>query len=198
MKYYEFIKKMEKDNYIRKNNGPTILDDSHPMFIKYIVEKDNIGKFLELVCPDNTFITCRGRSMNCDKEYEFKIKCHDDTLKEPFSNPFRSSLLVSEKIGEFPGIIINYQMVITKIGNRLHEFPSEWEKMIKNTLKVIGSENPKEYPLWSGAYKAIYGFHNNGLFLESGQKLIFYAVKPDVDIRNVELQIEVDMFEKIC
>lgn len=193
--YQEFIEKMEKDNYIRKNNDSIILDDSDSIFTKYIVKKDMIGKFLELVCPDNIVISC-GRKMNCDKEYEFKIKCYDDDLKEPFGNPLRSSLLVSEKTREFPGIIINYQIVITKIGNKIYEIPSGWEKMTKNTLKIISSKNPNEYPLWSGAYDCIYSFYNNGLYLESGQKLVFYAVNPDIDIKNIELKMEVDIFEK--
>lgn len=196
IKYQEFMKKMEEDNFIRKNNGPTVLKDSDSMFTKYIVKKERIGKFLELVCPDNTIITACDKKMNCDKEYEFKMKCFNDDLKEPFDNPFLSSLLTSEKTKEFPGIIINYQIVITKIGNRIHEIPYGWEKMTKNVLKIIDSKNPKEYPLWSGAYRAIHDFYHNGLFLESGQRLIFYAVRPDVDIKNVELKMDVDIFEK--
>lgn len=188
---------MEKDNYFRKNNDSIILDDSDSIFTKYVVRKDTIGKFLELVCPADTIITCCGRKMNCDKEYKFGIKCHDDNLKEPFNNPFRSSILVSEKTRESPEVIINYQMVITKIGNKTHEVPSGWEEMITNVLKIIDSNNPKEYPLWSGAYKAIYGFYDNGLFLEGGQKLVFYAVNPDVDIKSMELKMEVDIFENI-
>jgi len=194
--YQEFMKRMEKDNFVRKNNCSTVLDDSDSMFAKYTVRKERIGIFLELICPDNTIMTSCGRNLSCDKRYEFKIKCCDDDLKEPFSNPFLSSLLASEKTEEFPGIIINYQIVITKIGNRIHEIPSGWEKMTKNVLKIIGSKNPKEYPLWSGAYRAIHGFYDNGLFLESGQRLIFYAVKPDVDIKNIKLKMEVDIFEK--
>ncbi len=197
-KYQEFIKKVEKYGYFRKNNVPVALCDSDHVFTKYIVKKDSKGKFLELVCPDNTIMTVCGKKMGCDKEYEFKIKCHDDFLKEPFGNLFRSSLLVSEKTKEFPGIIINYQIVVTKIGNEIYEIPSGWEKMTKTTLKIIGSENPKEYPIWSGAYKAMYGFCYNGLFLKGGQKLVFYAIEPDVDIINSELKMEVDMFEKIC
>lgn len=197
LQYHEFMKKMEEDNFIRKNSGSTVLEDSDSIFNRYIVRKERIGKFLELICPDNTIMTSCGRNLSCDKGYEFKIKCYDDDLKEPFSNPFLSSLLASEKTEEFPGIIINYQIVITKIGNRIHEIPSGWEKMTKNVLKIIDSENPKEYPLWSGAYRGIYNFYNNGLFLESGQRLIFYAVKPDVDIKNIELKMEVDIFEKI-
>lgn len=192
--YQEFIEKMEKDNYVRKNNDSIVLDDSESIFTKYVVRKDTIGKFLEFVCPDDTFIT---RRMRRDKEYECEIKCYDDSLKEPFNNPFRSSLLVSEKTRELPGIIINYQIVITKIGNKIHEIPSKWEEMITNVLKIIDSKNPKEYPLWSGAYKALYSFCDNGLFLESGQKLVFYAINPEIDIKNTELKMEVDIFENI-
>jgi hypothetical protein len=196
--YREFIEKMEKNNYIRKNDGSTILDDSDPIFAKYIVKKDKKGKFLELVCPSDTIITICGRKMNCDNRYEFKMKCYDNDLNEPFKNPFISSLLVSEKTEEFPGIMINYQLVITKIGNKTIEVPSGWERMIETALKVIGSKKPNEYPLWSGAYEAIYNFGDNGLYLESGQKLVFYAINPEFDIRNIELIMEADIFEKIC
>lgn len=192
--YQKFMQKMKKDNFIRKNNGSTIIVDSDSIFTKYIVRKGSTGIFLELICPDNSFITYCGR--NCDEEYELKIKCYDDALKEPFDNPFLSSKLTLESTEESPGIIINYQIVITKIGNRIHEIPSGWEKMTKSVLKIIDSKNPKEYPLWSGPYKAIHHFYNNGLFLESGQRLIFYAVEPDVDIKNIELKMEVDIFEK--
>ncbi len=195
-KYQEFIEKMEKDNFIRKCNDSIVLVDSDSIFTKYIVKKDTIGKFLELVCPDNTIMAVCGKHMGCDNEYKFKIRCYDDDSKEPFSNPFKSSLLVSEKTRGFPGIIVNYQMVITKIGSEIYEIPSEWEKMIKRTLNIVGSKDPKEYPLWSGAYKAIYNFGNNGLFLRGGQKLVFYAVNPEIDIKNIELKMEVDMFEK--
>ena len=197
--YREFIGKMEKDNYIRKNNDSIILDDSYPIFAKYIVKKDTIGKFLELVCPDKTIITFCGRKMNCDKKYEFKIKCYDKVLKEPFGNPFRSSLLVSEKTKEFPGIMVNYQIVITKMGNKIIEIEPGWEKIIGNTLKIINSKSSNEYPLWSGAYEIIeQSAFDHGLYLESGQKLLFYAVNPDINIENIGLKMEVDIFEKTC
>ena len=195
--YNEFIEKMKKDNYIRKNNDSIILDESNLMLTKHVVKKDTIGKFLELTCPDNIIITFCGRKMNCDKKYEFKIKCYDENLKQPFSNIFRSSFLISKKTQEFPGIMINYQMVITKIGNKISKIESPWEKIIGNTLKIINSKNPNEYPLWSGNYFAIDSFFYNGSCLKSGEKLVFYAVNPDIDIKNIDLKMEVDIFEKI-
>lgn len=195
--YQEFIEKMMKDNYIRKNNNSIILDGSESIFTKYIVKKDTIGKFLELTCPDNTIITRCGGKMICDKNYEFKIKCYDDNLKEPFNNPFRSSFLAKEKTKEFPGILINYQIIITKIRNKKTEIEPGWEKLINNILKVINSKNPNEYPLWSGNYFAMErNCFDQGLYLESGQRLVFYAINPEIDLRDIDLKMEVDIFEK--
>lgn len=192
--YNEFIEKMRKDGYTRKNNDTIHINESDTIFAKYEVKKDTIDKFLELTCPSNTIITHCGDKMNCDKKYEFRIKCYDEYMKEPFSDPFRSSLLLSKKTKELPGLIVNYQTIITKTGTRFYNLEPEWEKYVKMALKIIGSKDPSEYPIYSGAYDAMNLC--NGTYLEKGQKLIFYAIEPENDIKNIDLKMDIDIFEK--
>lgn len=192
--YNEFVEKMKKDGYIRKNNDAIHIDDSNIIITKYRVKKDTIGKFLELSCPNNTIITHCGDRMNCGKKYEFRIKCYDENMKEPFSNPLRSSLLLSKKTKKLPGLIVNYQIIITKIGERFYNLEPGWEKYVKMALRIIDSQNPNEYPLYSGEYMTM-----NlalGIYLEEGQKLVFYAIEPERDIKNIDLKMDIDIFEK--
>ena len=193
--YNEFLEKMKVDGHTRKN---LILDGTEPIFNKYIVKKDTIGKFLGIICPINSVITHCGNRIACDKNYQFSIKCCNDELNEPFSNPLRSSVLVAKKTKKLPGIIVGNQMVVTKIGNKpnnIKDLDLEWQEQIKFVLNAINSTNPNEYPLWSGIYKEIN--FRQGFYLESGEKLIFYAISPDLDIKSIDLKLEVDMFEKV-
>lgn len=189
--YKDYIKLMEGRGYT--HNGSVMIDESNPIIKTFSIKKKSIGKILELSCPENTIISACGRTHpgGCEKSYSCEIKCLDKDNKEPFQNLHYASQLT-------PTLHVIAEIIVTRImpkePDKNDPKVQEWAERVGSMLKIVGSENPCEYPIWSGAYNYFSKeFLYQSFNLYSNEKMIFYAINPDVDIVNTKLEMKADM-----
>lgn len=194
--YKEFIDRMIEKGYTLIPDSPTTIDESNNMMKTFPTKKGTVAKILELQCPDNSIIALCGIEHNggCHNSYICNIECIDNEGKQPFQKLHHSTALTSAKH-------VVAEMIVTKI---LQQDPpldnkkvKEWSETIGPILKLIKSNNNREHVMWAGAYpKFNSDFIKTSFTLYGGQKMIFYANNPDVDIDKVKFNIKVDIFEQ--
>lgn len=197
LSYKDFIKLMESRGYILRDNSPINIHELSPGVYTYNVKKESIGKFLEIECLHNTIISVCGKNHpgGCDKSYSCSIKCFDEENKEPYQGFHQCAVMAPNK-AIIADIIVTkvLQKEIDKNGEKIQEQLS----LNSSILSFIGSKDPCEYPAWNGNYKSFHNeFLNDSINLYSREKMIFYAIKPDVDITRVELELKADIFDKL-
>lgn len=196
--YKDFIKLMEERGYTYKNQMTIGKYDSN---IKvFPVKEQTIGKALEFQCPNNTIISVCGKDLGCNNSYSCDIKFFDQDNKEAFQDLHYSIALTED-------YHITMELVVTKVLQKsLDQNDSGIQKyvhVVNPILKIINSNNPREYPMWSGIYKLFsdnninndHIFLNNSFNLYAGEKMIFYAINPDIDIETVKFNMKVDVLE---
>lgn len=189
---------MESRGYIFKSS--IIIDESNSVIKTYPVKKLSIGKVLELECPKNTIISACGRSHNCDNEYYCNIKFFDDNNKEPFQE-FHHSIPLTQNYHVAAELIVT--KILQKPPDPNNQQIQELAKYVNPILKIINSNNCCEYPIWGGIYKLFSPnpinndqiFLNNSFNLYANEKMIFYAINPDIDIIKTKLDMKVDLLE---
>ena len=193
MTYKDFIRRMEEKGYTI-SRFPVLIRSLCDYVKTFPVKKGTIGKILELTCPDNTIISACGKTHEggCKREYSIELECWSDDDRRPFQNLYHSMPLTQD-------YHVVAEIAITKI---LQKEPDNNDqkitKCVNPVLKIIGSDNACEYPMWSGIYKFIdRDFLNNSFNLYYGEKMIFYAVNPDIDIDETILTMKVDIFKQV-
>jgi hypothetical protein len=186
---------MKVRRYILKS--PITIDESNPNIKIFPVKKDTIGKFLEFSCPNNTIISACGKTHpgGCNGSYySIIVKCFNKDNEESFQRDSYQSIQLT------PDSQIVTEIVVTKILQK--ELDKSDPKVQENSdinnaiLKIIGSENPCEYPIRSGVYKFIYrDFLERSFNIHSNEKMIFYAINPDIDITKVKFELKADILE---
>ena len=189
--YKEFIKRMEDRGYNHK--GITTIDISDSNIRIFPVKKKTVGKFLELRCPNNTIISICGKNHGCNNSYYCKVKCFNTNDKEPFRDLHYSTPLT-------PTYHVVIEMIVTKIMQKPPDQNNpeiqEWAKYVNPMLKLIDSEDPCEYPIWSGAYKIFPdSFLDNSFNLYSNEKMVFYVINSDIDIVKTKFELKADILE---
>lgn len=194
--YKDFIRRMKEKGYTA-SQFPVLIRSFCDYIKTFPVKKGTIGKILELACPDNTIISVCGKNQEdgSEREYSAELECWSDDDRRPFQNlrhliePTRNYHIITE-------------IIVTKILQK--ESDNNDPKIhklldcINPILKIIGSNNTCEYPIWSGAYKFFSGdFLNNSFNLYSGEKMIFYAIDPDIDIDETILTMRVDILKQV-
>jgi hypothetical protein len=195
--YKEFIDRMIEKGYTLVSNNPVTIDESNSIIKTFPTKKNTVCKILELECPYNSVIAICGTEHNggCHNLYTCNIELTDNDNKQPFQKLHHSTALTSTKH-------IVAEIIVTKI---LQQDPpldnkkvKEWSETIGPILKLIKSNNNREHVMWMGAYpKFNSDFIKTSFTLYGGQKMIFYANNPDVDIDKVKLNISLDIFEKL-
>lgn len=181
---------MKGRGYILKS--PITIDESNPNIKTFPVKKDTIGKFLEFSCPNNTIISACGKTHPGDcngSYYSVNIKCFNEDNEESFQRDSYQSIPLT------PDSQIVAEIIVTKILQKELDKNVQENSEINNAiLKIIGSENPYEYPMRSGVYKFLSrDFLERSFNLHSNEKMIFYAINPDNDIIKTKLQMKVDV-----
>lgn len=195
MPYKDFIKLMEERGYTIRKNSPIEIHELSPGVRIFPIKKDSIDKFLEIECLHNTIISVCGKNHpgGCHNSYSCNVKCCNEENKEPFQE-FHQCIDLTPNQRTVADIIIT--KILQKEIDKTDENIREWSKLVNPILKIIGSKNPYEYPMWTGNYKMLHkDFLNDSFNLYTGEKIIFYTVKPDVDITKVTLEMKVDMLE---
>lgn len=193
--YKEFIDLMKGRGYILKN--PIIINESSPNIQTFLVKKDTIGKFLEFSCPNNTIISACGKTHpgGCNGSYySVNIKCFNKDDEESFQGDSYQSIPLT------PDSQIVAEIIVTKILQKeldKNDPKVQESSQINNAiLKIIGSENPYEYPMRSGVYKFISrDFLERSFNLHSNEKMIFYAINPNIDITKIRFNLKADILE---
>lgn len=196
--YKDFIRLMEERGYTYKNQ--ITIDESNPSVKVFPVKEQTIGKSLEFQCPNNTIISACGKDLGCNNSYFCNIKFFDQDNKEAFQDLHYSTALTED-------YHVTMELVVTKV---LQKSPDQndpgiqkYAHVVNPILKIINSDNPCEYPMWSGIYKLFsnnsinndHVFLNNSFNLYAGEKMIFYTINPDMDIGKVKFNMRVDILE---
>lgn len=193
--YKEFIDRMIEKGYTYKNGGPTEIRDTDNIIKTFQLKKGNIGKILELQIPNNSIMALCGTEHNggCHNSYSFNIKCTNNEDKQPFQDMHSTTEITKTKH-------VVAEIIITKI---LQQDPpvnnkkvKEWSEIAVPILKLIKSENPREHVMWAGAYPRLSEFLKGSFTLYEDQKMIFYVNNPDIDIKKIDFEMKVDIFEK--
>lgn len=189
--YEDFIKVMEE-----KGNTFTHKRIDNGMMKIFPLKKDKTGKFLELICHGDDILALCGTEHvgGCANSYLCNIKLTNNNDDEPFQKMHQTTVMKRNQH-------VVAEIVVTKI---LQQEPpldnkkvKEWSEKIAPILQLIGSENRREHVMWVGAYPKFNSeFIKNSFTLYGGQKMIFYAVNPDIDITNIIFEMEADIFSK--
>lgn len=195
--YREFIDKMIEKGYTLVPESPITIDNSSDMIKTFSAKKGTVNKILYLQCPDNFIIALCGTEHNggCHNSYMCDIKCTNNEGKQPFQETHYSTALKSTKH-------VVAEIIVTKI---LRQDPpldnkkvKEWLETAGPILKLIGSKNSREHVMWIGAYpKFDSEFIKTSFTLYGGQKMTLYINDPDIDITKVDIEMKVDIFEKL-
>ncbi len=193
--YKDFIDLMAKRGYTFNNNNPITIDESSPNIKIFSAKNGCVSKILELQCPKDTVISIRGKNNPGDwkEDYSINLKCSNNEDKEPFQK-FHQCIILTAARHTIADIIVTkvLQNEINRNNLEIRQFTIYTDPI----LKFIGSDNPCEYPIWSGNYKTFNKeFLNDSFNLYSEEKIIFYTTKPDIDITKVKFEIKVDIFE---
>lgn len=195
--YKDFIEMMERRGYVLRDH---IKINGHDLNIQtFSVKKRSIGKILELSCPSDTIISACGKTHPGEHNgtYSCEIRCFNEDGEEAFQDLHHSVPLTFNQH-------VIAELIVTKImqkePNKDDPNIQELSKYVNPILKIIGSNSPCEYPMWSGVYKLFSkDFLNNSFNLYSNEKIVFYAINPDIDITKVKFNIEVDILKnKLC
>lgn len=196
--YKDFIKLMEERGYTYKNQITIYESDSNIKI--FPVKEQTIGKALEFQCHNNTIISACGKDLN--NSYFCNIKFFNQDNKEAFQDLHYSIALTKD-------YHVAMELVVTKIMQKSPDQNNpdiqKYAHLVNPILKIINSDNPCEYPIWSGVYKLFsdnninndHIFLNNSFNLYSEEKMVFYAIKPDIDITKVKFNLKADVFEKL-
>lgn len=173
-----------------------IIDKSNPNIKTFSVSNLSIGKVLKLICPDNTIISACGKNHEggCPNSYSVNIQCFNNDNQEPFQELHYSTRLTDN-------YHVAAELIVTKILNKnpneIDPNYKDWQVYANPMLKVIGSENPYEHVMWAGVYKLFpKEFLNQSFNLNPNEKMIFYAINPNIDITNVKFNLRADIFTK--
>lgn len=193
--YREFVKLMEGRGYF--HNGIGTIDESYSHIKTFTLKKGSVGKILELKCPSNTIISACGKTHpgGCEKFYSCKIKCTDEYNKEPFQD-----LHYATKLTDKQQIVA--EIIVSKIlqidPNKIDANYKEWSMKCSPLLKLIGSESPCEHIMWIGAYSLFSkDFLKESFNIYGNENMIFYVVKPDIDITKIKFEMKADILEKL-
>lgn len=196
--YKDFIKLMEERGYTYKNQ--ITIDESNSNVKIFPVKEQTIGKALELQCPNNIIISACGKDLGCNNSYFCNIKFFNQDNKEAFQD-LHYSIALTENYH------VAMELVITKVMQKPPDQNNpdiqKYAHAVNPILKIINSDNPCEYPMWSGIYKLFSNnnIDNNNTFLNhsfnlyAGEKMIFYAINPDIDITKVRFELKADILE---
>lgn len=200
--YIDFIKRMEEKGFVHKNNLPIMLDENSQMVKTFILEKGETGKILELTCPENTVISLCGDDLKTDSvhsDYTCTLKCFDHEGNEPFLKDHKGYILYVDPSDNRPkGSAID--IVITKVVKdeqaKNIAGVNNCLQLTESVMRLIKSDNPLEYPMIVGIYQKITEYLTMKSFnLYPTEKMIFYALEPDINITKVKFEIIVDIFE---
>lgn len=195
--YKEFIDKMIEKGYQLKKESPVIIDNNSNIVSTYSVKKGQIGKIVDIYCPENQIISLCGTDHigGCDKEYSCRIKCYNRDDDEVFQNIHNSTALNQSEH-------VVAEVIVTKILQKEppkdNQKVKDWSEKIGPILKLINSGNSLEHIMLTCAYPIIgKEFTRSSFTLYGGQKMTFYINNPDIDIERVEFEIKADIFEKL-
>jgi hypothetical protein len=197
IKYEEFIKKMIEKGYTLKDNSPFIIDNKYSMIKTYSLHKGDVGKIIDLICPENQIISLCGKSHpgGCENDYSCTIRCYNNDGDEPFQEQHNSTAL-SETDHVLAEIIIT--KILQKEAPKDVKKVKDWSDKISPILKLIKSENNLEHIMLMCAYPIFSSeFIKTSFTLYGGQKMTFYINNPDIDIDNVNFEMKVDIFEQV-
>ena len=169
-----------------ENNGWTrISSNGYPLSIlnKEIVypnsiKANNYGTVLEIICPLNRIITMCGVS-ECNVDID-DFRNSSNFFQVPHFITLRCTN--SENIDIFPTTIIS----ILKIN--VNEEPEKYYETFYGDLSPISDGKLKK--------KHERYYLAETIILQSGEKLIFRANNPNVDISKIDLLMKSDIFEK--
>ncbi len=196
--YKDFIRLMEERGYVYKNQ--ITIDESDSNVKIFPVKEQTIGRVLEFQCPNNTIISACGKDLGCHDSYSCAIKFFNQEDKEAFQDLHYSTTLTED-------YRLAMELMVTKIMQKSPDQNNpdiqKYSHLVNSILRIINSDNPYEYPMWSGVYKLFSNnnvnnnhiFLNNSFNLYSGEKMIFYAINPDIDITKIKFELKVDILE---
>ena len=193
--YKDFTKLMESRGYILRENSPITLSEYSDIVTKFDVEKMTTGKFLEIKCPENTIMSICGNTHEggCEKKYHIDLQISNGD-EEPFQG-LHYSIPITKERHVVAEIIVT--KVMQKEPDKNDPKVKDWMETSSAILNIVRSENPFEYPMWTGVYKIFNKeFLNLSYTMYPGEKFIFYAANPEVDIKKVRLTMDFDVFEK--
>lgn len=195
--YKEFIDLMKGRGYTLRDSNSIVIDESDHNVKTFPVIKYTIGKFLEFQCPNNTIISACGKTHpgGCNEShYYINVTCLNENNDESFQRDTYQSILLTSDTG------IVAEVIVTKVLQK--ELDKNDSKIQENSnvnsaiLKIIGSEDPCEYPMRSGIYKFISrDFLDRSFNLYPNEKMVFYAINPDNDIVKTKFEMKVDVLE---
>lgn len=199
--YIDFIKRMKEKGFAYKNNSPILLDENSYMIKKFILKKGMTGKILELECPENAVLSLCGDDLNpngINSKYMCTLNCFDDEGNEPFMKDHKGYILYIDQDNKPRGSVID--IVITKVvkdeQTKNYAGVKNCLPLIESIMRLIGSDNHLEYPMISGMYQKISEYLTvNSFNLYPTEKIIFYAISPDIDITNIKFNMNIDIFE---
>jgi hypothetical protein len=194
--YKEFIEKMKEKGFVYENDSPILVNGN--MVNTFPLEKGMTGKIAELSCPKDTILSMCGQDMGCNN-YKCLLKCCDSGGNEPFSKEHKAYVLYTDKDNNSKGSIMD--IVVTKVvkdekSKKISDADSY--PMLKTVMNMIKSNNNLEYPILMGMYKKIpESLVKKSFNLYPNEKIIVYALEPDIDIVKTDFEIELDILNKL-
>jgi hypothetical protein len=195
--YKEFTNKMIEKGYKLSKESPVIINNKSNMINTHSVKKGQIGKIVELYCPENQIMALCGTTHigGCENEYLCNVKCYNTENDEPFQNTHNSTAL-NESNHVVAEIIVT--KILQKEAPKDNKKVKDWSEKIAPILKLIKSEDSLEHIMLTCAYPILSSeFTKTSFTLYGGQKMTFYINDPDVDIDRVDFEIKADIFEKL-
>jgi hypothetical protein len=195
--YKEFVNKMIEKGYKLKKESPITISNKDNMISTHSVKKGQIGKIVELRCPENQIIALCGTTHigGCDNEYLCNVKCYNTDNDEPFEES-HSSTALSEHEHVLAEVIIT--KILQKEAPKDNKKVKEWSEKIGPILKLIKSDNSLEHVMLTCAYSILSAeFTKSSFTLYGGQKMTFYINGPDIDIERIEFEMKADIFERL-
>lgn len=195
--YKEFVDKMIEKGYTLNKESPTIINNKNDMISTYSVKKGQIGKIVELNCPENQIIALCGTTHigGCEDEYFCNVKCYNTDNDEPFQDRHNSTAL-DESNHVVAEIIVT--KILQKEAPKDNKKVQDWSEKIAPILKLIKSKDSLEHIMLTCAYPILNSeFTKTSFTLYGGQKMTFYINDPDIDVERVEFEMKADIFEKL-
>lgn len=184
---------MENRGYIHK--GISTINETNPNITTFPVKIKSIGKILILECPNNQIISACGitHEGGCQKLYSIDIKCLNNENKQPFQN-LHYPVIITNNYHIVAEIVVT--KLLTKEADKGNATLQNWLENTNPILRAVAITNSFEYLMWNGVYKFFSKeFLNTSFNLYPNEKMIFYAINPDMDITKIKFELKADILE---